>query len=415
MTVLSRNAIRVNERYGLLTTVTNVTWDTSQGATFTWSLKRDRLKMGSMENERGTVRRLCLFIVLITYGVCSFASDPPFLKPVATLVLAEMNPSDQAGSAWATVAFSSEKSIAVGLCRQDCASKECSLVLVRWERGTLQPFAETRRFNSGLSIHPASAGQIFAGQSWLSTTSVYSADLSTVRELPIDISAVSATGKTAGERAKGSWKLYRLTDSLEPLREGIGDLRSVSDEAVVIQNGKAVKVETLDGRPLGSFTVSDEVSGFHAALVGNDKLYLPDCRRTLRMVDFKGKTKLTIHQPGLCGLGDTTSSADGRRILFDFTDHKTSGLQHVFENIQTIISLGMVGPEDFNREEVRVFDTATGKSCFDWHRSFPMTYSQIRSAAISPSGEFVAIASESTLSIYQLPAVCEGQTVAPRK
>jgi hypothetical protein len=125
--------------------------------------------------------------------------------------------------------------------------------------------------------------------------------------------------------------------------------------------------------------------------------------------------QLKIHQPGLCGQGDTTSSADGRRMLFDFTDRKTSGLQHVLENIQTITSLGMVGPEDFNREEVRVFDTVTGKTCFDWHRSFPMTYSQVRSAAISPSGEFVAIAAGGMLSIYRLPTVCESAAITPDK
>jgi hypothetical protein len=172
-----------------------------------------------------------------------------------------------------------------------------------------------------------------------------------------------------------------------------------------------MKVERLDGRRLGSFPVSDEVSAFHAALLGNNKLYLPDCRRTVRVVDFEGKTQLKIHQSGLCGQGDTTSSADGRRMMLDFTDHKTFGMQHVLENIQTITSLGMVGQEDFNREEVRVFDTITGKSCFDWRRSFPMTYSQVRSAAISPSGEFVAIAAGDTLSIYRLPAVCESAAV----
>jgi hypothetical protein len=219
----------------------------------------------------------------------------------------------------------------------------------------------------------------------------------------------------AAERARGSWKLYRLTDRLEPLREGNGDLRSVSDEVVVIQDGEVIRVETLDGRRLGSFSVSDEVLGLHAGLLGNSKLYLPDCRRTVKVVDFAGKTQLRIHQPGLCSLGDTTSSADGRRMLLDFTDHKTSGLRHVLENIQTITSFGMVGPEDFNREKVRVFDTVTGTSCFDWHRSFPMTYSQVRSAAISPSGKFVAIAVGNTLSIYQLPPVCEGQTVMPHK
>jgi hypothetical protein len=80
-----------------------------------------------------------------------------------------------------------------------------------------------------------------------------------------------------------SWKLYRLSERLEPLREGKGDLRSISDEVVVIQDGKFMKVETLDGQQLGSFSVPDEVWGFHAALLGNSKLYLPDCRRTVRM------------------------------------------------------------------------------------------------------------------------------------
>jgi hypothetical protein len=362
-----------------------------------------------MRSESGAVRILRLFIVLISFVTCGFASDPPLPKPVATLALSTGHNSGKGESDWATVAFSSETSIAAGLCRQDCTYKQCSLFIVRWEGGTLRPFARTPRFDSGLSIHPASEGQILAGQPWLPTTVVYSADLSTVRDLPKQLSDVSPSGKTAAERARGSWKVYRLTDRLEPVREGTGDLRSVSDEVLVIQDGKAIKVEALDGRRLGSFSVSDEVSAFHAALLGNNKLYLPDCRRTVRVVDFEGKTQLKIRQGGLCALGDTTSSADGRRLLFDFTDHKTSGLQHVLENIQTITNLGMVGPEDFNREEVRVFDSVTGKSCFAWHRSFPWTYSHVRSAAISPSGEFVAIASGNTLSIYRLPATCEAQ------
>jgi len=93
-------------------------------------------------------------------------------------------------------------------------------------------------------------------------------------------------------------------------------------------------------------------------------------------------------------------------MLFDTPSYKASGLQNVLDNIRTITTLGMTGPEDANREEVRVVDTVTGKTCFDWHRSFPMTPNQVSSAAISPSGEFVAIATGNALSIYRLPAVC---------
>jgi hypothetical protein len=344
----------------------------------------------------------------------AFASDPPLPQPVATLALSGIYPSCQGQPAWVTVAFSSETSIAVGLCRRDCANKECSLFLVRWEGGTLRPVAQTLRFDSGVSIHPASEGQILTIRS-LPPTVLYSADLSTSHDLSIPLSLVSPSGRTVAEIARGSWKLYRLSDRLEPLREGTGDLRSVSDEVVVIQHGKAMEVETLDGRRLGSFSVQDEVSGFHAALLGNSKLYMADCRKRVMVVDFDGRRQLEIHQHGLCAQGDTTSSPDGRRMLFDFTSHKANGLQNVLESVRTITTLGMAGEEDFNREEVRVADTVTGKTCFDWHRSFSMTYSQVRSAAISPSGEFVAIAAENTLSIYRLPAVCGASTITSDK
>ena len=62
-----------------------------------------------------------------------------------------------------------------------------------------------------------------------------------------------------------------------------------------------------------------------------------------------------------------------------------------------------------NRQEVQVVDTVTCGLCFDWRRSFAMG-SELHfhnTASISPSGEFVAIAAEKTLSIYHLPAVCE--------
>ena len=132
------------------------------------------------------------------------------------------------------------------------------------------------------------------------------------------------------------------------------------------------------------------------------------------MVDFDGRTQLEMHLGGGCSQGNQ-SSTNGRRMLFDTLSYKASGLQNVLDNVRTITTLGMTGAEDANREEVRVVDTATGKTCFDWHRSFPMTPNQVSSAAISPSGEFVAIATGNTLSIYQLPAVCGASTTPSDK
>jgi hypothetical protein len=106
------------------------------------------------------------------------------------------------------------------------------------------------------------------------------------------------------------------------------------------------------------------------------------------------------------------SSADGSRMLFDFGVRKVPRFQHLLESVRTITTLGMSGPEDVNPEIVRVIDTATRKSCLDWHRNFPMDWRRGRFATISPSGELVAITAENKLSIYRLPAVCDGPTKA---
>jgi hypothetical protein len=105
-----------------------------------------------------------------------------------------------------------------------------------------------------------------------------------------------------------------------------------------------------------------------------------------------------------------TSSADRSRKLFEFSERKVPRFQHLLESLHTITTLGMSGPEDVNCEAVRVIDTATRRSCFDWRRSFPMDWARGRLATISPSGEFVAITVKNKLSIYRLPPACEGPT-----
>jgi hypothetical protein len=220
------------------------------------------------------------------------------------------------------------------------------------------------------------------------------------------------------EWSHDSWKTYHLTDTLEPIREGNGDLQSLSDELLVIQDGRTIRTETLDGRRLGSFSLPSIAWG-HVGVLGNARLYIDDCTKA-RIVDFNGKMSREVHPKDLykrgsrwftdasvCAQGDKSSS-DGGRILFDFANRTVSKLHHMLESVHTISTLGMTGPEDINGEEVRVMDTGNGKLCFGWHRSFPSMNYLVQSAAISPSGESVAIATGDKLSIYRLPAVCDG-------
>jgi len=105
-------------------------------------------------------------------------------------------------------------------------------------------------------------------------------------------------------------------------------------------------------------------------------------------------------------------SFDGSRRLLDFDEREVSAWQHMLEIARAVATLGMSGPEDVNREVIQVFDTKTRRSCLEWIRVFPMTYTRPHSAAISPSGEFIAVAIENRLSVYRLPNTCEGAIVS---
>jgi hypothetical protein len=118
---------------------------------------------------------------------------------------------------------------------------------------------------------------------------------------------------------------------------------------------------------------------------------------------------------GFVELVESAPSADGRRMFLDFNDKKVPKFQHALDCARTIATLGMIADEDVNREVVQVVDTATRKTCFNWRRTFPSTYYRMRSAAMSPSGEFVAIKLENKLSIYRLPPVCEGPRATRRR
>lgn len=118
---------------------------------------------------------------------------------------------------------------------------------------------------------------------------------------------------------------------------------------------------------------------------------------------------------GFVELVESTPSADGRRMFLDFNDREVPKFQHLLESIITVATLGMGGAEDVNREVVQVVDTSTRKMCFDWRLTFCPTYYRMRAAAMSPSGEFVAIRLGNKLSIYRLPAVCKGPKATRRK
>jgi hypothetical protein len=321
---------------------------------------------------------------------------------------------------WTTIAFLSDTSIAVGLCSKGNLDP-CSLSLIRWRDGALQPSAHTSAFDAQTHILPASDGRILTACYYPCKSTLYSADLSTSLPLPASIFVASPSGRVVATATKDGWNLYHLSSTLDFVREGRGLLISVSDEAVIFQDDDKgiLHIETLAGKLLGSFSVRLEYTcATKIEPLVYDKLYLSDCLGE-GIVDFNGYTQLKLNPPkGCCYHYNRWQanlfpwSADGSRLLFDHKSRQVSLLRTIGE---ISLEVAFVGNADLrtdnNHQEVRVVDTVTGALCFDWQRSFPMPDDAhfVRAASLSPSGEFVAIAAEKTLSIYRLPVVCGTQ------
>jgi hypothetical protein len=360
------------------------------------------------------VRALTCFVILITcvpFGYTSAPTNPP---PVASFELESLLPPGHDELDWTTIAFVSENTIAVGLC-SDMTADKCSLSLVRWQDGVLRRSAQTQEIDARSHIYPLSAGRVLTGCGFSCKPVLYSADLSTSLRLPLLINlpfsalVVSPSGNTIATKTRDSWTIYRLSTGLEVVRMGGGSLRAISDEVVVFQEGGKMRTETLEGKPLGSFKVKrEDLCWNDVRILGPDRLYVDRCYPVV--TDFEGRELQKLPRLKRFAGYQAIASADSRRLLFDQKRREVSQLRIAGENALEIALLGNAGldPQD-NRQEVRVADTGTGATCFDWRRSFPKGAGLhfVDASSLSPSGEFVAIAAGKTLSIYHLPAVCE--------
>ena len=352
------------------------------------------------------MRQVAAFLAVLVSLVSSangWAPQQP--QPVATLALSQLLPPGSAASIWGAVAFVSDGSVAVGVCRAP-GSTECSLSLILAKDGVLRPFAETRDLH-GMQLHRFPGGQVVTVPSGEGPATLYSPNLS-ARQTLFPLDHISNSGGIVAASTRSGWALF--DSKLKAIRNGNGSLRSVSDGVVVFQSGVTMRVEATDGKPLGAFPVPSEAKCYNTAeIAGDRRLYLDNCK-SIRMVDFNGETELTLQRPkGYCDQPSQFDrwSAEGKRVVFDCSSRKVSFLHGLVDLIHSVSSLGMCCEEWGNREEVRVVDVTNGKICLDWIRPVAMgTEPFVRTIAISPSGEFVAILADGLLALYRLPAVC---------
>jgi hypothetical protein len=200
-----------------------------------------------------------------------------------------------------------------------------------------------------------------------------------------------------------SWTAIRLSPGMAVIREGSGQLMSLSDDVVVIRQDNNIHTENYDGRILGSIPVPANTNGAPIAeLAGRGKLWL-NFGDVSRIVDFSGKRISTL--PKQAGWGIRPGwSTDGNRVLFDRYTRDTPVLERAINSIASVIA---PVPESSNGEQIIVVDSDTGDECFRLESHGSLLGSEgAMHADISPSGQFVVVATTSAVSVYRLPDVC---------
>src|SRR5262249_7490137 len=82
----------------------------------------------------------------------------------------------------------------------------------------------------------------------------------------------------SGPSLSFDWKVYRLSLLLEKLREGRGQLLSLSNDLLVIQINDEIRIEKMTGELVGSFAVPPPRNCVpHALLLTSKRLYLKGC------------------------------------------------------------------------------------------------------------------------------------------
>lgn len=361
--------------------------------------------MVTLTQLRASILAFLLSLGCCTNGRIAFAS--PQDSQLAAANLTELLPSKREQVYDATVTFLSEDTLVLQLCHLTY----CPLITVLQRHdGAFRTLARREVPAGRVLLFKAVGNGILAISKKFETSKLFSTDLSMEREYSHRFYYVSPSGKTAAAYAPvNQWTIYRISTAsgaMEETRRIVGDLEAISDDIVVIRDHDMMRVETMAGALIGTFKVKPKnkcASKVQSA--GRGKLFLSSCFHD-QIIDMNGKELTRLESPNGWG-NDTRESADGRRILYDRYIRVIPALQRFGEVFAAVATLGVGAvDEEATGEAVRVVDTDTGKTCFDWKDPKHLLQTGIYHADISPSGGFVALVSRNTLYLYRLPDHC---------
>jgi len=205
------------------------------------------------------------------------------------------------------------------------------------------------------------------------------------------------------------WTIFSVCpgqDCLDEVKQVQGELEAVSDNEVAFREHDTIRVETMDGISVGGFKVRSKTKCWTGLqFVDSARIFMQSCGPD-RIVDLHGKELMRFKPPRGTGFRQGWNS-DGTKVLYDNSTRTVPFIQSVGEIILAVVTMGVgVGDEQSNSEAVRVIDTTTGGTCFDWKDpKHPVDWG-LYHAALSPSGKLMALVTRGELFVYRLPDVC---------
>jgi hypothetical protein len=334
------------------------------------------------------VHWLGIMTLMVVFSASTLAQEGP-QSPLYTIDLSSLLPLGAPPSANGTVAFLTNRVIAVGMCYKSA----CNLQTFDLAKGSPRKIGEKSGIEHYRAVLRSVDGRVLLGgvrRQGEKGAVLLDQDLHTSQWIPV-VPGVSVVGETIPE---GSGRLLAHADNL----------------AAYLDQG-TIRIYGKDGKALGAFEVGLSKGRINSAVsfLGKDRILFqgsgnPEIR------DFNGTVLRTIKKPD-GALGERTKrSEDGSRLLYDSFTRRVGFAQDIMEKALIVPSMGMSTDGDVpNGEVVRVIDTGSGKQCFEWYGKEKLLPPFVDHADVDPSGQLVAIMTRGALAIFRLPDACTGK------
>jgi hypothetical protein len=329
------------------------------------------------------IRRLPSILIGMVCCAASLAAQEVGQQPVYAVDLSSLVPEGAASHANGTVAFLTDHTLAVGMCFQAI----CNLQTFDVSGGSPRQIGQMNDADHYHAMFRSGDGGVLLGgvvrrRAWGAV--LLDEGLHTSRWIP----------KVPGTSALG-----------EKIAEGQGRLLAHTTNLAAYWDHGTVRIQSIDGKLLGSFEVGGKSSPT-ISFLGQDRI-LFELGSGLEIRGFNGKVLRKLKKPGRA-LGERKKqSEDGSRLLYDSFTRRVGLAQTIKEDALVVPSMGM-STDGYvpNGEDVRVIDTGSGKACFEWYGKEKLLPPFGDHADVDPSGRLVAVMTQRALAIFRLPDTC---------